>query len=246
MEGSNQMIVSIHQPSYFPWFGLLDKIAKSELYVMMDEVQLSDRAYQHRNLFLKKDGKEKILTIGLHKKDYRDKRMCELSINRDVDWQKQHKCFIVENYRKSKYFEEIWERIQYIYEKEYHILTAILEDSMKVSFNMLDINIETIKQSELNYNRDMKKSDLILELCLATKADVYLSGQGAKEYMNIDDFRAKGIDVVFQKFSHPIYTQNKSYEFVSGLSILDCLFHNGINETRRIFWENVNKGEKYE
>lgn len=240
------MIVSIHQPSYFPWFGLLDKIAKSELYVMMDEVQLTDSAYQHRNIFLTRDSKKKILTISFDKKNYMGKKMCNLDINKNINWQEQHRNFILENYRKSSYFEEIWENISFIYDKEYLKLTSVLLDSMTKALDMLDIKTKLIKQSELEYNRNLSKSDLVLDLCIATKADVYLSGQGAKEYMNIDDFRAKGIDVVFQKFSHPIYTQNKSYEFVSGLSILDCLFHNGINETRRIFWENVNKGEKYE
>ncbi|HEY3277770.1 MAG TPA: WbqC family protein, partial [Syntrophorhabdaceae bacterium] len=61
------MILSIHQPSYFPWLGLLDKIAKSDVYMVMDEVQLTDAAYQHRNIFLTADGKIKYLTIPFKK-----------------------------------------------------------------------------------------------------------------------------------------------------------------------------------
>ena len=64
------MILSIHQPSYFPWLGLLDKIVKSDVYMIMDEIQLTDGAYQHRNVFLTADGKVKYLTIPFNKRDY--------------------------------------------------------------------------------------------------------------------------------------------------------------------------------
>ena len=50
------MITAIHQPSYFPWLGWMDKINKCDQFILMDEVQLSDRAYQHRNLFLTNTG----------------------------------------------------------------------------------------------------------------------------------------------------------------------------------------------
>ena len=59
------MIVSIHQPSYFPWLGWLHKVNNSDVFIMMDEVQLSDSAYQHRNIFLDKEGNEKYLNIGI-------------------------------------------------------------------------------------------------------------------------------------------------------------------------------------
>ena len=57
----------------------------------MDEVQLADRAFQHRNNFLTKDGKIKMLTINIHKKDYRDKFIKNLKIsNLEYRTQKFH------------------------------------------------------------------------------------------------------------------------------------------------------------
>ena len=33
------MIVSIHQPNYLPWLGFFDKIKRSDLFVIFDDVQ---------------------------------------------------------------------------------------------------------------------------------------------------------------------------------------------------------------
>ena len=43
------MIVSVHQPQYLPWLGYFDKIAKSDVFVFLDNVQYKRREFQNRN-----------------------------------------------------------------------------------------------------------------------------------------------------------------------------------------------------
>lgn len=81
------MIVSIHQPSYFPWLGLLDKIEKSDLYIYFNSVQLTDNAYQNRNIFLSNQIKEHLLTIPISKKNYLTKTIDKLEVI-DNRWKK--------------------------------------------------------------------------------------------------------------------------------------------------------------
>ena len=38
------MLVAIHQPLYFPWLGYLDRMARSDLFVVLDHVQFERRA----------------------------------------------------------------------------------------------------------------------------------------------------------------------------------------------------------
>ena len=64
------MIVGIHQLHYFPWMGYLDKMAKSDAFVLLDEVQLNDASYMFRHTLLDKNGEKKYITIPFNKKGY--------------------------------------------------------------------------------------------------------------------------------------------------------------------------------
>ncbi len=230
------MILSIHQPSYFPWLGLLNKIAKSDIYLVMDEVQLSDSAFQNRNIFLSADGKTKFLTIGFNKKGYLDRRFCDLEITQQ-DWQGMHLNILKSYYGKHPYFTEILHHIEPIFQKSYTLLVDPAVDSMKISMQILEIPTKIIYQHELEYDREAKKNDLVLSLVKSTGADIYLAGTGSKNYMQLDTFLAQGIHVQFNHFVHPVYQQRKMEKFEQGISCLDLLFNMGIKRSREIFWQ---------
>ncbi len=220
------MIVSIHQPSYFPWLGLLDKINKSDLFVVLDNVQLSDSAYQNRNLFLSNQGKEQLLTIPINRKNYLEKTIKDIEINNSI-WQKKHSKFIYFNYKKHPYFDEIYKIIECIYTKEYINLSELLIESLKISCNIFDIDTKIIRASDLPLDDNLKKESKVVSILKQVGAATYLSGQGAKSYQLTENFEDKHIKLTYQEFTHPIYSQHKMDKFISGLSSLDATFNLG-------------------
>jgi hypothetical protein len=237
------MILSIHQPSYFPWLGLLHKIARSDVYMVMDEVQLSDSAFQNRNLFLSPDGKEKFLTIGFNKKGYLSRRFCDLEITQS-DWQEKHLNTLKSYYGKHRFFAEVSSHIESIFCSEYPLLLDSVVDSMRISMRILDIPTKIIIQRELQYDRATRKNDLVLSLVKAAGADIYLSGTGSKGYMQLETFQEQNIQVLFNQFSHPEYPQKYQSKFQPGMSCLDLFFNVGIQQAREIFWKTMRvKGE---
>ena len=90
---------------------------------------------------------------------------------------------------------------------------------------MLEINTEIVRSSTLNKKFGIK-SERILNICKYYDADIFLSGNGAKEYLDVKAFNENGIEIEFQKFTHPIYKQ--IYEpFITNLSTIDFLLQCG-------------------
>ncbi|MBQ4284567.1 MAG: WbqC family protein [Lachnospira sp.] len=237
------MILAIHQPNYFPWLGYLDKMAKVDEYIVLDEVQLTDRSGMMRNQFLENNLSSHILSLSLKKKGYREKKTNEIELSDFKEVQRKHKIFFQMNYGKSKGFSEVWPYISDIFEKDYTHLIDIDMDTMIAMRKLYNINSKLILQSQLDYDKTAKKNDLMLTLCKAVSASVYLSGQGAKAYMRDDTFETEGIKVIYQTFQHPVYEQPSAPEFVTGLSSIDMMMQLGITNARNVFWSNVEKGK---
>ena len=49
------MLVAIHQPTFVPWLGYLDRMLRSDLFVILDHVQFERRNYQNRTLIRLED-----------------------------------------------------------------------------------------------------------------------------------------------------------------------------------------------
>lgn len=234
------MKVAIHQPHYFPWFGYLNKMANVDKFILMDEVQITDGSNMYRHQLLSLKGDCKYITIPFLKNDYKKKAYNELLINKKINWQKNHINFIRENYQKSPYFSEIWEVISFIFEKEYQNVSEVTIDTIYLLKNIFEIPTNLILQSGLNYPKESKKNQLILDLCIAAGANYYLSGNGAKKYMELEPFLEKGISVEFQKFNMPNYFQfSSTSDFIPGISSLDVLFNLGLEKSKELFWSLV-------
>jgi hypothetical protein len=239
------MRIAIHQPHYFPWLGYLDKMTKVDKFVLLDDVQLTDKSNMFRNKLLSKSGEDKYMTICFTKKGYMDKPYREVELNSSINWQKDQINFIVDNYKKSYYFNEIWEYVYPLFEKKYLHLCDVAIDSLVLLKDIFEIPTEIVLQSKLNYDIQSKKNDLVLNICQTMNSNQYLSGNGARKYMDLDSFTQENIQVAYQEFKHPIYTQCSSPNFITNLSALDLLFNCGIEKSREIFWCNVKSTNEF-
>jgi hypothetical protein len=231
------MILSIHQPSYFPWLGLLDKIRKCDVFIVMDEVQLSDSAYQHRNLFSTADGQVKYLTIPFSKKNYLKRPIGEIEIA-SADWREKHFNFLCNAYRKHPYAREMMPVLEQFYAVDYRLLVDAVLASMSISFDLFGIEARVVRQSTMAYDRSLRRADLVAALVRASGANCYLSGSGAKSYLDESLFPGD-VEVRYNQFQHPVYLQQGASEFHEGLACLDVLFNLGKEGARALLRENA-------
>ena len=249
------MRAAIHQPHYFPWLGYFDKMAKADLFVFMDEVQLEDRSYMLRNRFLRKDGELMYLSSTASKKGYREKKYNEIQTIDNAHWQRKHLAYLRDLYSGSPFRDEILEHIMPVFTKNYQFLFDAARDSIFLCMDLLDIHTETITQSSVNWRRncgdeknaDARRSNDVLAICQAVGATAYMTGAGASlRFLNAEQFAESNIPVIVQSYQCPRYPQMFSKEFIPNISALDLLFNCGIEESRRIFWENVKKGCEFD
>jgi WbqC-like protein family len=226
------MILSMHQPSYFPWLGLLDKIRQSDVFLVMDEVQLSDSAYQHRNLLLSADGTPKFLTIPFVKKNYLQKPIKALEIA-SPQWRIQHLNFIRNTYRNHRHAAEIMPRVEEFYAAEYRLLADAVIASMRLALEFFGIRTRVILQSTVDYDHSLRRGDLVVALARALGARCYLSGPGARAYLDESVFTAH-LALRYNNFEHPVYPQRGSKQFQAGLASLDALYNLGPEASRTL------------
>lgn len=228
------MRVCIHQPSYWPWLGLIDKISKSDVFVILDHVQANKASNQYRNMLLC-NGKPAFVTLPVNY--HLGIGINELEFTND-SWKTKHIEQIVNYYRKSPYLKEVLNMVSYIYESNQFVKPIdVIVETMKVTLQKMRIDVEIILSSDLSVFGH--KGELVFDICQKLMADLYISGQGAKAYMDeelLNKFKINGIQIEWQHFDHPTYKQYGTDEFVSGLSCLD-LFINDLPLSSSIFYK---------
>lgn len=233
------MKVAIHQPHYFPWLGYFDKLAKVDQFILLDEVQFEKGSQMIRNRVIDSQGNIKYLTIMGETKGFLGKKYRDLQTKENTVWKKRQVDALENYYRRSRFQEEALEIIKKFFSADYSTICEWTCNSIHLMCQLLEIKTKIVLQSEISYDRESKKSELVLSLCEAVNADAYVSGRGASvNYLDRTQFQNRGIAIEFQEFVHPIYQQVQSEGFVPGLSVLDILFNLGVKEMRNVFWEH--------
>ena len=225
------MIVSISQPAYLPWIGYFDRIFKSDIHIVLDDVMLersSKTRFTNRNK-IKTHQKSLWLTVPVATKGLGQPIINKVMIDNESKWQNKHFQTLIGSYNKSVYFNEhrLW--FQDLYKQKWKLLFPLLEYSTNYLLNILGIKSTLIKSSEIKVGG--KKSDYILNLCKDAGATIYLSGPFGRDYLDLNKFENENIEVHFHDYQHPIYTQLFN-NFIPYMSIVDLIYNEGSNSLK--------------
>lgn len=214
--------VSIHQPHYLIWLGLLDKIAKNDLFVLLDNVQYKKRYFQNRTRYSTKTG-VKLLSLPVKCKHVQTHKTAIKNISlADDSALKKHLTTLKHRYGKTPGWKLLKDQLYDIYTKDHLNLVSINHDLLNLTLSSYQITTPVINASDLNVSG--QKSDLILSILKEVKADHYLSGKGAKSYMEDTLFTEANINVSYQDFIHPTYNQKVNSSFSSACFALEWFF----------------------
>lgn len=237
------MFVAIHQPEFFPWLGFFHKMSLVDTFVLLDTVQFEKNNWQNRNKVLIA-GRAEWLTIPVVQHSLHT-AIKDMKINwTDEKLIKKHLTTIEQNYKKCEYFEYIFPFLQELYTKKYEYLSDFNTECIVWMAHALGIKTKIVKASEMNLSGTAEGgTDVTLEICKALGATTYVSGSGAKTYLDVEKYQQDNIKVYFQEFTHPVYEQKGSTEFVSHLSSIDLYANCGEKSLEIIQQGNPRKSD---
>lgn len=231
------MILTAHQPVYLPWLGLFHKIALADQFISFNQVQYQPKDWNNRNR-IKTQNEAIWLSVPVLRKGYLGKSISEIEINNNIPWGRKHWNTLVHNYGKAPYFKKYADYFEDTYQNEWKTLVELNESMLRWFLDTLGINVPIDLAG--NYKFIGEKSDLVLNMCLALNADMYIFGAQGKDYADVNSFLKAGVKPVFQDYQHPEYSQQ--YEnFSSHLSIIDLIFNCGPDSLDILMSGNADK-----
>jgi hypothetical protein len=211
--------------------GYFYKIAQSDIFVILDDVQYPQNSVANRNKIKSNDGKEILLTVPVLREKNKFLNYNQIKPDYKQKWNIKHLKSIQQNYSKAPFFKRYFPKIEDILTKQYNSLAELNSAFILFIIKELEIITDIYFSSQIKDNLGVKNERLI-NICKYFNSSIYLSGTGAKKYNDENLFLANNINLIYSDFQHPTYEQINN-KFISHLSILDVLFNCGKEETNK-------------
>jgi len=214
--------IAIHQPQYFPWPPYVHKVMSADIFVYLDTVQFSKNGVQNRNQIKTSQGPQ-WLTVAVKQELGQSILDTQLA---DPNVGVKHWKTLQANYARTAGFQRWKDELHALLHQQYLTLDEIAIASTEWMIDKLGISNKRLRASEIEGTHG-RASELVASICEALHADQYLTGTGALDYMQADDFKRIDCEVLVQKFDWFHFSYQQAYpDFVHGLSTLDLLLNN--------------------
>ena len=217
------MKAAIHQLQYWPGLRFFAKMRQADLFIYLDDVQFEKREFQNRNRIRTARGWQ-YLTAPVLSKGRFSQKINEVELENTGDWQADHLLAIKTNYARAPFFKQYLPGLEELYSRDYRLLADLAIATM--DFLKEGFAIKTPVRFSSEFKVEEASSARLARLCAAAGADDYLSGAGAKAYLDPGVFSFAGIKLSWQEFKPRPYPQAFP-GFEPDMSALDLLLNCG-------------------
>jgi hypothetical protein len=219
------MRATIHQPNYLPGLSYFAKIARSDVFILLDDVQFTKNNWTNRNRIKGPRG-EQWLTLPVITAGRLHQRIVDVELDVRAHGPAKHWKQLQTCYGRAPAFAEIATELRDVLLQDWVRLAPLNEALLHIVLRRLSLPTPVVRSSDLNVEGE--SAEKLIRLCQAVGASSYLSGPGGKKYLDVARFTAEAITVEFHEFTHPVYGQMFG-DFLPNLSIVDLLFNEGRN-----------------
>jgi hypothetical protein len=220
------MNIAISQSMYFPWVGLLELIRLTDIFIHYDDVQYPrSRGGFYNRVQLKMASDNKWMTVPL-RDPHQGQLINQTLIDNRIDWRTQHRDMLKQAYLKAPFRDEMLSLVDQVFVKKYATLSDLSRESILSMAKYFDLigNRKFIDSMQLAVSGSA--SLRLHDICCKEEASVYLTGHGARNYLDHELFEKSGIRVNYMNYRMKPYPQLHG-EFTPYVSALDLIANCG-------------------
>ncbi|MBA3867850.1 MAG: WbqC family protein [Anaerolineae bacterium] len=229
--------VVISQPMFFPWVGMLEQIKLSDVYIYYDDVQFSKGSFTNRVQIKTADG-FKWLTVPVNIEFGQTIR--EVRADERHDWRTKHLAFLEQTYRDAPFVREMLTLVQTVYERPLETIAEISIASTQSLCTYFDLTNTTEFMVSSTLNIGGHGSRRVLDIVRHVAGDIYITGHGAKDYLEHSLFEDHQVRVEYMDYEKRAYPQlyGSFTPYLSALDLAANLGREGRNviTSASIYW----------
>jgi len=221
--------VVISQPMFFPWVGMLEQTRLADVYVHYDDVQFSKGSFTNRVQIKTARGSE-WLSVPL--RDLRlGQKIREVAVDDRQDWRQRHLEMLSEAYAAAPFCDEMLALAKAVYARPAATLCEVAIASMEAIWDYFPL----ARPQEVLWSSAMgiggQSSRRVLEVVKQAGGTHYITGHGARQYLDHALFEAEGVRVEYLNYQKQAYPQMHG-EFTPFVSVLDLIANLGKDGAR--------------
>jgi len=180
--------IAIHQPNFLPWMGFFEKMKSVDQFVYLDHVAFSKGSYTNRvQYFCKSSRKKKWLTLPIQNAPLGTK-ISDIKLHDTGNWESKVIQTISQNIN-SPHLELIADTIR---NRRNNSLADFNISLLTQLRNCLGIATPVIRSSQMDLRPSSEQ--VVLIICKELRAERYISGRGASNYLNKRAFAQNEIE----------------------------------------------------
>jgi len=201
---ADSKVVAIHQPNFFPWLGYLNKIARADTFVLLDDVQFPKTGGTWMNrVRLIVHGRPAWVSIPVVRAYHGVRSVREMQINNALPWRPRVLNAIQDSYARAPHFKAVFGFLTAALANPTDNLAAFNLTAVRAVAEALGLNpAKLVLGSGLGV--EGTSTDLLVALVKAVGGTAYLCGDGAGGYQDDAKFQETGVALLYQQFQHPV------------------------------------------
>jgi hypothetical protein len=231
------------QPYFFPYLGYFQLIEATDRMILHDHLHYINGGWIDRNTILLRRGGPFRINVPLKKKSS-NRKIAQTEIDTSSGWEKRVLKIIRLNYTHSPFFHEIYPTLEALLHQRHTTIAELNFAAIRAVCNLLGmgrgvvyggaryLDIEDTIAIEPSPHYD-RKTQRIIAICKREGADTYTNPIGGRALYSKERFAESGIHLQFIQTLPYCYPQ-RTPVFYPNLSILDTLFHCGVNHTKKL------------